>query len=67
MYAPAVFRQTLAALPADRVLYGSDYPLILYPQTETAPEFARFLNEFKVTGASAAVLGGNIAGLLNLA
>jgi len=65
MYEPAVFRQALAALPADRVLYGSDYPLILYPQTETAPEFAGFLNELKSAGASPAVLGGNAARLFD--
>lgn len=66
LYEPAVFRRTLAALPADRVLYGSDYPLILYPRTRTVPEFSGFLDEFRTAGASPAVLGDNAAGLLNL-
>ncbi|MSU46880.1 MAG: amidohydrolase [Lacunisphaera sp.] len=66
IYEPAVFRQMLTALPASKVIYGSDYPLILYPQTETAPGFAGFLNEFKTAGASSAVLGGNVVGLIGL-
>ena len=47
-----------------RVLFGSDYPLILYPQTETAPAFGGMLAEAKQAGASAAVLGGNAVQLL---
>ena len=43
----------------DRVLFGSDYPLILYPQTESSPAVAGLLLEAKQAGASAAVLGGN--------
>jgi len=43
----------------ERVLFGSDYPLILYPKKETAPEFGALLDEAKQAGASAAVLGGN--------
>ncbi len=66
MYPPAVTRQALLGLPGDKVLFGTDYPLILYPQAETAPGFATFLGECKAAGASAAVLGGNAARLLNL-
>jgi predicted TIM-barrel fold metal-dependent hydrolase len=49
-----------------RVLFGSDYPLILYPQAETAPGFGGLLNEARQAGASAATLGGNALGLLGL-
>jgi predicted TIM-barrel fold metal-dependent hydrolase len=66
LYAPAVVRQMLTALPAGKVLYGSDYPLILYPKTETAPGFAGVLGELKTAGASAEVLGGNAARVLVL-
>ena len=43
----------------DRVLFGSDYPLILYPHKESAPGFNGLLGEAKQFGASAAMLGGN--------
>jgi len=45
----------------DRVLFGSDYPLVLYPNTEAVPGFAGLLTEAR--GAGAAVLGGNAAKL----
>lgn len=50
----------------DRVLFGSDYPLILYPQTETVPAISGLLAEAKQAGASAAVLGGNAVKLFDL-
>ena len=55
LYGPEVWRKT----PDDRVLFGSDYPLILYPRTETAPTISGLLTEAKQAGASAGVLGGN--------
>jgi len=60
LYGPDVW---VKASPA-RVLFGSDYPLVLYPKTETAPGFGGLLNEAKQAGMSDAVLGGNAAGLL---
>jgi predicted TIM-barrel fold metal-dependent hydrolase len=67
-YEPAVFRQALAALSADRILFGSDYPLILYPQTEMASGFAGFLNEFAAAGLTEvhrdAIVGGNASRLM---
>ena len=61
IYEPAKLGPLIATLPADRVLYGSDYPLILYPQTDALPGFAGFLGELRTAGASDAVLGGNAA------
>jgi len=51
---------------SDRVLFGTDYPLILYPQQEAAPTVSRLLDEGKKAGASAAKLGENAAHLLRL-
>ncbi|HQF40159.1 MAG TPA: amidohydrolase family protein, partial [Opitutaceae bacterium] len=51
------------AVGAGRILYGSDYPLRLYPKHQAEPEFARFLAEIRGCGLGAdelaAVLGGN--------
>ncbi len=52
--------------PAGRVLFGSDYPLVLYPKSGPAPEFAGIVKEAKVAGADEALLGGTAAGLLGL-
>jgi len=59
LYGREVWGQALT----DRVLFGSDYPLILYPKTEMAPALAGLLDEAQQAGASAAVLGGNAAKL----
>ena len=48
---------------SDRILFGSDYPLILYPQTDAAPGFGGLIAEAKGAGATDAVLGGNAAKL----
>jgi predicted TIM-barrel fold metal-dependent hydrolase len=50
----------------ERVIFGSDYPLILYPKTELAPGFGGVLAEARQAGASNAVLGGNAAKLFGL-
>jgi predicted TIM-barrel fold metal-dependent hydrolase len=55
LYGPDVWHKA----PAGRVLFGSDYPLILYPKTETAPGLDGLVSEAKTAGASAGVLGGN--------
>lgn len=47
----------------ERVLFGSDYPLILFPKSETAPGFGGIVAEAKNAGASTSVLGGNAAKL----
>ena len=50
----------------DRVLFGSDYPLILYPKTETAPGLGGLVGETMTAGVSSAVLGGNAVQLFGL-
>lgn len=60
LYGPEVWSKT----PPERVLFGSDYPLVLYPKTETAPGFGGLLAEAKKAGVTDAVLGGNAVRLL---
>ncbi len=70
IYPPEVLRRLLDVVGAERVLFGSDYPLILFPREETGPGFARFLaqiSDLKLSASeSAALLGGNAARLFNL-
>jgi predicted TIM-barrel fold metal-dependent hydrolase len=62
------FRRAIDRVGAGRILYGSDYPLILYPRESRRPGFGRFLDEVDRAGLDAgeraAILGSNIRGLL---
>lgn len=45
------------------VLFGSDYPLILYPAVEGVPGIDRLLSEARNEGVATGLLGGNAAGM----
>ncbi len=55
LYGPDVW----AKAPRERLLFGSDYPLVLYPKTEAVPGLGGLLNEARQAGVADAVLGGN--------
>lgn len=59
-------REVWAKAPPGRVLFGSDYPLVLYPKVGPAAEFAGIVAEARSAGADAALLGGNAERLLGL-
>jgi hypothetical protein len=67
-YDKRVFRQVIDLVGADRVLYGSDYPLLLYPREQREPEFKRFLNDVVTAGLTVEeqekVLGKNLLRLV---
>jgi predicted TIM-barrel fold metal-dependent hydrolase len=62
LYAPDVWKKA----PPGRVLFGSDFPLILYPATGAVPDFSGIIREARVAGADAALFGGTAARLLGL-
>jgi uncharacterized protein len=68
LYDRRVFRQVIDLVGADRVLYGSDYPLLSYPREQQAPEFKRLLNDLVTAGLTAEeqekVLGKNFLRLV---
>jgi len=70
LYDKRVFRQVIDLVGADRVLYGSDYPLLLYPREQRVPEFKRFLNDVVAAGLTSEeqekVLGKNLLRLVNV-
>jgi predicted TIM-barrel fold metal-dependent hydrolase len=65
-YDATVWPRMLAAVPADRVVFGSDYPLNLYPKLDDQPTFSRFVAEARAAAAPDAVLYANAARLLGL-
>jgi hypothetical protein len=69
LYDCGVFRRAVGLVGAGRILYGSDYPLLLYPRLSRAPDFGRFLDEIAGAGLGgderARILGSNIRRLLS--
>ena len=63
VHGPTIWERFLRAVGPERVLFGSDHPLHLYPR-ETGSGLARFVAEARAGGADAAVLGGNLLSLL---
>lgn len=66
MYDAGVWPRLLSQLGPERVLFGSDFPLNLYPRLDERPGLIRFVGEAQHGGATPAVLGGNAARLLRL-
>jgi predicted TIM-barrel fold metal-dependent hydrolase len=68
LYGTEVFRGAVDRVGAGRIIYGSDYPLLLYPREVRKPGFARFLGEIAGAGLTEgereAVLGSNFRELL---
>lgn len=50
LYGPEVFRQMIEAVGAARVIFGSDFPLNLYPRDQADADMRRFLDSLR-TGA----------------
>jgi predicted TIM-barrel fold metal-dependent hydrolase len=65
-----IFRQALQCVDHTKLLYGSDYPLLLYPRRQAEPDFRPFLGEIDCLGLSpevyADLMGNNAARLLGL-
>ena len=66
LYDAGVWSRALPAFGAERVLFGSDFPLNLYPKLDELPGLVRLAAEARVGGADERVLGGNAARLLGL-
>jgi predicted TIM-barrel fold metal-dependent hydrolase len=66
-YPPEIWRRMIAAVGAERVIFGSDFPLNLYPRLDPEPNLVRFTAEARAALAEperAAVLRGNLSALV---
>ena len=66
VHGPEIWDRFLRAVGKDRVLFGSDHPLQLYPR-EAGSGLARLVAEARAGGADAAVFGENLLSLLGRA
>lgn len=66
LYDKRIYQAVVSVVGAEKILFGSDYPLRVYKEKE--PEFRRFVQEIQGSGltdeACAAVLGGNAKRIL---
>ncbi len=67
LYSQDIFRVVVGIVGSERVLYGSDFPLILYPKRQREPSFVPFLDEIRGAGLTADelanILGNNASRL----
>lgn len=50
LYDATIWRRFLEIVPEERVLFGSDYPLNLYPKLDVEPSLLRLVEEAKASG-----------------
>lgn len=48
LYDPAIFRRVIECVGVDKILYGSDYPLRVFPRAQKEAEFNSFLDQIRV-------------------
>jgi hypothetical protein len=68
LYDPGVYRRSADRVGAERILYGSDYPLLVYPRKMRAPGFGLQLAEIASAGLEsgerAQILGQSLRRIL---
>lgn len=62
LYSPEVWKNA----PRGRVLFGTDYPLVLYPKSGGIAEFAGLVAEAKAAGADESIFHANAGKLLGI-
>jgi len=66
IYDDSVWQRFLSVVSPAQVLFGSDFPLNLYPKISDEPEMKRFIAEARTAGSPKNVMGENAATLFGL-
>jgi uncharacterized protein len=66
LYDATIWRRFIDAVGAENVLFGSDYPLNLYPRVDAEPAMIRLIHEAHAAAIPESVFRGNAARLLGL-
>ncbi len=61
LYDAVIWRDMVSAVGAEKIWFGSDFPLHLYPAVTDAPEMSRLLAEARGAAVPQSVLGENAA------
>ena len=69
LYDLSIFRQVIDSAGVDKIIFGSDYPLRLYPRSQQKPDFITFLNQIDTSsdlnsGEQKAIFHQNLQKLL---
>jgi predicted TIM-barrel fold metal-dependent hydrolase len=70
LYASSIFPATAGIVGTEKILFGSDFPLICFPKEQSEPRFDHFIRHVRESGLEPAqvsnILGANAAKLLGL-
>ena len=66
LYDAGVWSRFCAVVPAGRILFGSDFPLNLFPKLDATADMLRFVTEARNAEAPEAVMRGNATRLFRL-
>jgi predicted TIM-barrel fold metal-dependent hydrolase len=70
LYDPAIYAAAVRAVGVERILFGSDYPLMVFPKEQREPDFVRALAQVRSVGlepsALARLLGENARRVLGI-
>lgn len=47
LYPPSIFRSVIDIVGIEKVLFGSDYPLRIYPRQQTVPDYSTYLHAIR--------------------
>ncbi|HCR30920.1 MAG TPA: hypothetical protein DIV79_12980, partial [Opitutae bacterium] len=63
LYDSNIYQSAVEKIGADRILFGTDYPLMTFPKTQSKPNFTSHINQVRNSSLSdqdqAQVLGRN--------
>ena len=69
LYDSNIYKSVVEQMGAERILFGSDYPLKTFPKTQTEPEFVSHIDQIRNSSLSdqdkALILGGNFSRLFD--
>jgi predicted TIM-barrel fold metal-dependent hydrolase len=43
LYEPSIFRRMIETVGAEKILFGSDFPLRVYPRAQKTPDYSMFI------------------------
>ena len=69
LYPPEIYQKLIDCVGTNKILWGTDYPLRIYPASKKKVDFSRFLTQFKnsiriESGDLNNILGNNIQKLI---